>query len=418
MIRGRLLFLAGALIAWLAPAGAQLQVQRERGLTTTLTMVATHESNMLRLPDGLTPADLGLPSDQRSDWVFAPSLGFSGGFGYGLQEFEGNVTLGWNRFQEFDNYDTDIVGYRLSWFWRTGGNLDGELTVRRDESDTLFQDFIGPTGNVLTLDTQRAAANWRPRPDRRLSMLLEHLVGSNSLEVRSINDFDVYNATATAAIVSSPGNEVYLSYMRTDGEYPNRVVSQLYAIDNSYKQDNYSVGITWNPSAFTRLLARAGYVSRHYDEIRARDFSDPTWLLDVQHAFTGKTAIAARFAQDASSIDDLDRAYTISTRASVAVMHSLTHNTRLTLKYDWQRVNWAGDPQTFASGFLQLFQDARVDSYSTPTILFDWAIAPRWNLQFAQQWPSRSSNYPAVEYRSSVSQIALQYSIGPVKLLP
>lgn len=397
----------------LGSMAVQAQLLPDRGLIATLNFAATYESNIFRLPDGTTPADLGLPSDQRSDWILAPGASLSGRFGYGLQEFSGDVRLSWNRFETFDNYNSDILSYGLTWKWRTAGNFDGVLTVGQDESNTGFEDFLGATVNQLTVDRQVAVANWRPRPDRRFTAGLDRWEGKNSLEARHVNDFVVTNARVTAAWTSPLSNEIYVNYFRTDGEYPNRVPSELFAIDNNFKQDNWFLGTTWNPGPDTQLDARVGYLSRRYDQFSARDFASPAWYLNLHKAVGSRTLLSLEFARDANSIDDLDRTYTLSTRANVSLAYSLSAKTRATVQYDWERVAWDGDPLTAVAEFLQLVQDPRVDRYTAPLVALEWFVTPRWTVSVAQQWLKRESNRDNVEYRSNVTQFSVSYTLGP-----
>jgi hypothetical protein len=396
-----------------APAAAQSFATRDRGVTATLTLLAQRDSNLFRLPDSTLPSDFGLSGNGRDDTTLSPGISFEAWYPYARQDFYARIAFYWNRFTQFDDYNTNSLNYRLGWTWRTAEELDGELIAARDQSNSSFQEFLGPTRNVLTLYTERAAVNWHPRPDRRFSASIDYLTGLNSTQVRSLNNFKVANLSLRATAITPLGNELYASYIGTSGDYPNRLISEVFAIDNSYWQGSFNLGLKWSPRPDVAVDARGGYVSRKYDSITARNFARPVWLFDAAWAPTAKTSLALRYVRDLSSIEDLDRAYTISTTATASVRYQFSPIVAVTAQYFRQYVNWAGDPLTFASGFLQLAGPARADRYSTPRLQLDWNFAPRWSFSAAQEWPSRTSNRNGLQYDASVTTIVLQYVVGP-----
>jgi hypothetical protein len=391
---------------------AQSVVTPARGVSAVVTLFGQRDSNLFRLPDGVLPPDVGIEGNRRGETTISPGLTIEAFYPFARQDFFARVGFYWNRFTEYSAYDTNSVTYRLGWTWRTAEELSGELAAARDQSNTAFQDFLGPTRNVLTVYSERASVSWQPRPDRRLSASLDYLDGSNSTVARSLNDFKVANLTFRAAAVSPLGNELYLSYVGTNGEYPNRLISELLAIDNSYRQDNFNLGLIWNTPR-TRVEARGGYVSRKYEAIAARDFARPVWLLNATWAASGKTALGLSYVRDLTSIEDLDRAYTISTTATATVRYSITPQVAVSAQYFRQDVDWAGDPLTAVSEFLQSSAPARQDRYTTPRLVLEWRPALRWSISVSQEWPSRTSNRNGLQYDASVSTVVLQYSIGP-----
>jgi hypothetical protein len=391
---------------------AQIDSARQRGFSATLSLLAQRDSNIFRLPDGSAPSDVGLSGTQRSDRTLSPGVTIEAVYPYARQDFYARLGFYWNRFAEFDDYDTNSLTYRLGWTWRTAEEFSGELLASRDQSNTSFQDFLGPTRNVLTLYSERAAVNWQPRPDRRFSASIDYFTGRNSTAVRSLNDFNVASLQSRVTAISPLGNELYLSYVGTSGDYPNRLDSEALAIDNSYWQGNFNLGGVWNTTNM-RIEARGGYLVRRFDSITARNFAKPVWLFNAAWAPTSKTSLGLSYVRDLTSIEDLDRAYTVSTTAILSLRYQVTPRVGMSAQYFRQDVEWAGDPQTFLSRVLPPDTAVREDRYTTPRLSIDWTPARRWQVSASQEWPSRGSNRNGLEFDSSVSTIAVQYTIGP-----
>src|SRR5262249_13678461 len=172
--------------------------------------------------DGVSPRAVGLDRDQRDDLLFMPYGLIDANFASSRQQLL--LHAGWRGlyYDTYRNFDTRIDDYRGAWHWGTAGGVDGELSAGREETVTGFEDYVATERNVLALRSAEARVNWRPRPDRRISVYVDEYRGTNSEAARRGNDYRIEVGRLEFGAATAQGNEVVLGARYTDGNYPNR----------------------------------------------------------------------------------------------------------------------------------------------------------------------------------------------------
>ena len=123
--------------------------QTSDGLTLRAGHTLSHDDNLFRLPDGVSPqAALGRPT--ASETVGISTLGASYARDFSLQRLEVDVSLVDYRYRNYSRLDLLATNYDLTWRWAITPRLRGTLVAERDESVNSFDDT-----SVLTRGNQR-----------------------------------------------------------------------------------------------------------------------------------------------------------------------------------------------------------------------------------------------------------------------
>lgn len=412
------LSIACSALAACGPAASQTIVP---GINARFTVAGTRDSNILRLPDGVTPRQLGIDTDERDDTVLSPSIDIDASFIWGRQSLRANAVFRRDYFEQLDQFDSRTQSYGATYLWQLGNHWSGELAAGRDEQLTGFQDFLGPQRNVLTVRTERALANWRPRPDRRVALSFDHYDGENSTDLRRVNDFEVRAPRVELVAVTGAGNELSTSYRYTDGNYPNRIVTPTSTFDSSYTQSDADVGVRYAPGGKTLIDARLGYGWRRYETLSDRDYSGPVGRLSITWIPTGKTLLELSAIRDLNAVDELDNLFAVGTVYRAAVRYQMSAQWSLAAEYRRQRLDYQGDTSAFSSlrSRFDIPDEERTDTITNPKIALEWRPSVKWLVNLSREWPERKSSQSTIfdrsslQYRAHVTSLAIQYSLGP-----
>lgn len=391
------------------------------GINARFTVIGVHDSNILRLPDGVTPQQVGFGTDQRDDTVVAPLVEVDATLVWGRQTLIANGLFRRDYFANLDQFDTRTQEFGVDFLWQLGNHWNGVLAASHDERLTGFQDFFGPQRNVLTVRTASASANWSPRPDRRLMLSFDQYNGKNSVEQRRVYDYELRAPRVELVAISGAGNEVSASYRFTDGDYPNRIVTPVSTFDSSYTQSDADLGVRYAPGGKTKIDARLGYGWRRYETLVERDFSGPVGRLVITWIPTGKTLFELSAIRDLNAVDDLDNLFAVGTMYRAALRYQLSAQLSFAAEYQRQRLDYQGDPRA-ASVLRTRFgipDDDRTDTTTNPKLAIEWRPTRKWLINLSREWPERRSTDSAffdrssLQYKAHVTSIAIQYSPGP-----
>ena len=391
------------------------QAADDRGLHGAVGLNVQYTNNLFSLPAGVTPADAGVsaePGDDgshRNDTTVSPYATLEARVALGRQRLGATLTRRETRLQRYQGYDSSTGELRAAWDWQLGNDFDGRVDFGSNEQATELRDFLGAQRNVLTVRNEHALANWRPRPDRRVSVELQRYHGSNDQPQRTSADYDVDIWGLEGGWVTPLATELTLRWRHTDGNYPNRSISAAAPIDNSYRQDDADVGIVLRPGGSTRAEARLGYATRRHREVPQRDFDGPSGRAAVVWQATGALTLDAEAVRDLNALDDFDRLFAISTTTALGVRWIHSAQWQLALRWSEQRIAFGGDPQNVVT---QLFGQApeRRDRVRSEHLTLTWLPLPRVQLEFSLDHMVRRSNRPSLTFGSKQAGFATRYA--------
>lgn len=394
-------------LALFAPAYADDDLP---GMHYTLGMLTLHDDNLFRLPDGQTPADAGLTGTRRDDLVLMPFVDIEGRWQLSRQQLLASLHAHADRYAHHDLYDDHTVDYALDWRWALAQSWDGRLAVDRNQEATSLADYRGTRSNLLTVRAVHATVNLRPRPDRRATLAFDEYLGSNSLAARNTADYRITTARAELGAVSALAHEVWLSAARTEGHYPNRQISWLAPVDNSYSQNDLALNGRLAPSEATMLDLSVGHAWRRYEEVTARNFTGPTGSLSLSWQATAKLTFKAGLAEEIGAVDDYDRIYVTTRSKSASINYQATAKLGTALEFKRRQLRYRGDPNNFLSNYTGAAntpdrQETRDEIHANLV----WQPALHFTTILTLAKLRRAANVSGLQYDAVQQQLTLQY---------
>ena len=380
------------------------------GMHYTLGLTALHDDNLFRLPDGQTPVDAGLSGTQRDDLVLMPFVDIEGRWQLSRQQLLASLHARADRYADNDLYDDHTVDYALDWRWALAQSWDGRLAIDREQEATSLADYRGTRTNLLTVRALHATVNLRPRPDRRATLAFDTYLGSNSLVARNTADYRITTARAELGAVSALAHEIWLLAARTEGRYPNRQISWLAPVDNSYTQNDLALNARLAPSEATQIDLSVGHAWRRYEEVSARNFTGPTGNLSLSWQATARLTFKAGLAEEIGAVDDYDRIYVTTRSKSASINYQATAKLGTALEFKRKQLRYRGDPNNFLSNYTGAAntpdrQETRDEIHANLV----WQPALHFTTILTLAKLRRAANVSGLQYDAVQQQLTLQY---------
>lgn len=387
----------------------------DRGLHGAVGLSAQYTNNLFSLPSGVTPASAGVsaePGDDgsdRNDTTITPFATVQAQIALGRQRLGATLTRRETSLQRYRSYGSSTGELRAAWDWQFGNDFDGRIDVGRNEQATELKDFLGPQRNVLTVRSEHALANWRPRPDRRIGLDLQRYHGSNDQPQRASADYDVDIWSLEGGWVTPLSTELTLRWRHTDGNYPNRSINANVPVDNSYRQDDAEAGIVLLPGGSTRAEARLGYATRRHREVPQRDFEGPSGRVRIDWSATGALSLSVDAVRDLNALDDFDRLFAISTQVALGARWVHSAQWQLALRWSDQRINFGGDPQNAVTQTFGQLSERR-DRVRNSRLALTWSPLPRIEVELSLDHAQRSSSREGLQFASKQAGFSTRYA--------
>jgi exopolysaccharide biosynthesis operon protein EpsL len=375
---------------------------RERPLNLKVYGGFKHDSNLFRLSEDADPQAV-VGSSEKSDNIY--QLGAGGRYELRRSRqkltLEGAVEQYW--FQNFDGLDNTSNVARAEWGWQAGNSWSGTLGYGHRHYLESFGNVQQNVRDMIDRDRVYGSAIYRPVSYLRLAADLDWVEAEHSADQRQVLDYRTNNAAFTASWVTPSENSVGLKFRTADTTYPNGSFGTGTLLDNSYRDNEYSVVTVWHVTAASVLRGRLGQTQRRFDQDASRDFSGPTWRLGYEWEPTGKTALELAVWRELTGFEDLSGNYMRTTGIGIFPAWSVLPKLILQGKAAYQTREYLGNFVISPSGTQRedqerLFQIAAV-----------WTPLRLTKLIMALETGDRNSNQALADYEyRSVSLSAIR----------
>ncbi|WP_229632060.1 XrtB/PEP-CTERM-associated polysaccharide biosynthesis outer membrane protein EpsL [Pseudoduganella violaceinigra] len=232
-----------------------------------VTLGATYDDNLLRLPDN-TP-----PGIQRSDRATHAIAGVMLDRPIGRQKLTGEAKVSRVSFDHYDQLNYSGKDFSLDWAWVLGKYFDGNIGGSYQQVLTPFNDFHSDERNLRTQRREYANGGWRLHPSWRLHAGFQRDRFDYELAAQSLNNRKEDRSEAGIDYLASSGSKVGVVLRHIKGGFlnPRRIGATF--LDQNYTQDELKANINWLYSDITQLQLLAGYAKRKHDTFSERDTS-------------------------------------------------------------------------------------------------------------------------------------------------
>jgi hypothetical protein len=260
----------------------------------------SHDSNLLRLPDGQdAPAGFS-----RSDVLSSTAL--LGGVDQliGRQRVFGNLNVRANRFRSNPRYDNSSYSAQAGLDWSTVGRVSGSLTVNANRA---LQAFTADTFNIVRSTNQETSRSVNAGLTVGLVTLYSLELGLGGLQLQNSSpeavvkarDFNQANASIGLRLRPSVASSFGISWQAVEGRYPKyRTDAQGEYQPDRFHSTSPVLTASWAPTGASSLDLRLGRSSTRFDLNQQRDFSGTTGSLVAGWRPTGKTQLTLAYSRD------------------------------------------------------------------------------------------------------------------------
>ncbi len=361
----------------------------------------TRDDNVFRLSSAQDPAVIP-GSSSKGDTYRTTSFGFNFDVPVGRQRFQGG--LAWNdiRYNRFTFLDLTGHAGRAVWLWQIGDDLSGKLGYTETLAlASLANVQSGGVQSVVpnALTTQQAFFNagYRLTPRWELRGEVSELKQSNELPARQVNDIVIDGSELTVSYVTPAKNKLGFSARVDDARYPTPQIAQGIVIDNAYRQQIIDVVTDWTPTGHSHVSARAGRVSRSYEQLPQRDFEGPTFNVTYDWNPTGNFMLTALAVREISTTEEVTVGFVVVKGAALRPTLRLTEKIRMSGTFEYSEREYRGDP-----GLALGNVTTRTDQVRTAGVTAYYRPLRSITLEMAVRRETRSSTVAFGDYEANV----------------
>lgn len=312
------------------------------------------------------------------------------------QTIRARAELSRTNYETYQVLDYDGRDLLLQWSWAVGSKASGDVGVSETRTLGSFSELQQVVNNIRT--QRRQFANGAVKLDNRWQIKAAaartELLNSSNAASQSSLDFSEDSLNLGVQYQTPKATLVELGSRFSNGTYPNRQIVGLTPVDNSYKQVEPGVGVTWLPTGKTRLQARLGYTRRTYDDVPQRNFSGATGRLSGDWYVSGKTAFNLAVYREIGAYEDTTASYTLNHGVALSGSWLPSAKTTLTLRAIHDQRSFDGDPD-----FIVSTDPVRQDKVNSLQASINYAVLRKVAVGLTLQAGERTSNRALQEYR-------------------
>ena len=374
--------------------------QTADGLTLRAGHTLSHDDNLFRLPDGVSP-QAALGRSTASATVGISTLGASYAHDFSLQRLELDVSLVDYRYRNYSRLDLLATNYDLTWRWAITPRLRGTAVAERDESINSFNDT-----SVLTRGNQRVRRYqgfdalyeldglWRlvggVQSTRNQNQ--QPLIGEDSFVSRSADVGLRYEALS--------GSSVTVRLRNGSGSTFNGAALPAALRDTDFKQREQVLDVRWLLTDKTSADLNLVRLDRSHARLVSRDYSGTNSALSVRWAATAKTLWTVQWASDLSSYQTTNASFSRNDRLTASYQWQIAARTNLQASVSESHRRYLGPPpgQT---------PDTQRDTTREASVGLRWNATRNLALNASVQHTQRSSNRPGLAFSSTQAVVGV-----------
>jgi exopolysaccharide biosynthesis operon protein EpsL len=361
----------------------------------------TRDDNVFRLSDASDPVT-AIGSSSKGDTYTTTSPGFRFDVPVSRQRFLGELTWNDERYNEFTVLNFTGHNGRAMWKWQAGNDLSGELGYTEVLELASLSNIQGDAQSSAPnpLKTQRTFLNaaYMLTPRWRLQGELSRRQQTN--EVFLENDVGINGTELTGSYITPAGNQVGVSLRVEDAEFPNPQLVNGEPVDNAYSQRNVAAVLGWTPAGHSRISARAGWITRDYEQLPQRDYDGPMYRVIYDWNPTAKFTLTAILQRDISPDEEINTSFALVKGITLYPTLRLTEKVSISGALEYSDREYLGDAQLLSQGL------ARTDRVRMGVLTATYTPIRPVKLAMNLQRESRSSSLAFSDYEVSIISVS------------
>ena len=357
----------------------------------------THDDNVFRLSDASDPATT-IGSSSKGDTYTTTLLGFRFDVPVSRQRFLGELSWSDERYDEFTVLNFTGHNGRAMWKWQAGNDLSGELGYTEVRELASLANIQGDVQSSAPnpLKTQRTFLNaaYMLTPRWRLQGELSKRKQTN--DVFQENDTSINGTELTGSYITPADNQIGVSLRVEDAEFPYPQLVNGLPLDNAYSQRNVAAVLGWTPTGHSRIRARAGWITRDYEQLPQRDYDGSMYRIVYDWNPTGKFTLTAILQRDISPDEQVNTSFALVKGIALYPTLRLTEKISISAALEYSDREYLGDAQLLSQGLT------RTDRVRMGMLTATYSPIRPVKLEMSLQRESRSSTLAFADYDFNV----------------
>ncbi len=359
------------------------------------------DSNLFRLPSNTNfPASVGKSSAE--EVIKVSTLGVGLNTQIGLQQFELNLSVLDNKYQNFSYLNYTGTNYSAAWHWSVTPRVHGNLTTARQE--TLNSDFQGSQQkNLRTVVNTRLDGVYEIDGVWRLLGGLSRADQNNQQPILAGGDFKSTGAEAGVRHDFTTGSTVSYVVRQSDGQYLNRPASAIAFLDDQYKQIDNELRMHMALTGKSSADISAAQFKRTNPNFPERNYDGYNASANLNLLLTGKSQVVAGAARELANYQSTDFNFTRTDRVYLTPVWQIGAKSQIRFNAEIAVRDYLGTP-TVATTV------SRQDITHDTGVSFNWQVNQHANLNASVQNAIRSSNISNQDYASTTVSVSAHFN--------
>lgn len=309
-----------------------------------------------------------------------------------------------NKYNRYDFLDNTGKSYGITWDWRLGNDVFGDLSTSHSQSIAGFSDNDIIVRNLRTFKRQRASINWNVLSTWTLYSIAEYSDFENEEAVFQPLDREDDSYEVGTRFQTTSGTQVGLFYRYLKSDFINRVGTTALIFGRENEQDQYGLNLAWLPTLKTRLTGQISTIRFTRENALQNNFNGLNQRWNLDYALSGKTSLGMTAYRELTSVDDLLSTYVLFKGAGANANWNATSKLNFNASYGVGKREFLGGSSVFSVPV------EREDNTKRFGLNMAYAATEHASLQLRYINEDRVSNINSFEYQFQSINLIGQYS--------
>lgn len=315
-----------------------------------------------------------------------------------------NAGINDNKYNRYDFLDNTGKSYGITWDWRLGNDVFGDLSTSHSQSIAGFSDNDIIVRNLRTFKRQRASINWNVLSTWTLYSIAEYSDFENEEAVFQPLDRQDDSYEVGTRFQTTSGTQVGLFYRYLKSDFINRVGTTALIFGRENEQDQYGLNLAWLPTLKTRLTGQISTIRFTRENALQNNFNGLNQRWNLDYALSGKTSLGMTAYRELTSVDDLLSTYVLFKGAGANANWNATSKLNFNASYGVGKREFLGGSSVFSVPV------EREDNTKRFGLNMAYAATEHASLQLRYVNEDRVSNITSFEYQFQSINLIGQYS--------
>jgi exopolysaccharide biosynthesis operon protein EpsL len=356
-----------------------------------------YDDNLFRVAEGRFANDPTLvPPESEEDYVNRASAGVRVRLDHSRQVFHLDARVDDVRYAENDYLDYTGGNADLLWDWQVGRRLSGKLYGTFDRQQASLANYTFTGRDIVDAAGYGGEFRWAIGSRWRLLAAGAAADTDHSADVRRVQNFESTTGRGGIEYQTPAGMLIGVEYRVTSADFP---IAEALAggAPRGYEEQVPGVRVILPFTEKTRLIARAGYLDRDYDNPESGDYSGGIWNATLQWEPRAKISFDFKGWHELRAYTDAELDYFVADGVSITPKWQPRTTLELAATYSYEKQDYTG-----AAPLLIESDAQREDKVQSALFSIDYTPRDMISLGLAYRWTDRESNRPFRDYGANL----------------